>query len=212
MTAPAWSIDDVGGLSTATAHEAAGRIGALPSAIKPVAPHMRLAGPAFPVVSPAGDNLFLHHAIYAAELGEILIADCSGGREFGYWGEVMATAAAARGLGGLVLTGGVRDSQALAALGFPVFSATVCIRGTMKNPHGAGSLGAPIRVGKVDIRRGDLILGDADGVLAIPAPQVRTVAANSRRRDAEEVSILARLRAGETTIAIYNLPAIAAIA
>ena len=106
----------------------------------------------------------------------------------------------------LVLTGGVRDSQALAALGWPVFSGRLCIRGTVKDPLGAGTLGSPVRIGDVEVARGDLVLGDADGVLVIPSARAHEVAEESRRRDEKEVSIMARLRAGETTLAIYGLP------
>jgi len=195
-------------LSTATAHEAAGRIGALPAAITPLAPAMRVCGPALPVRAPAGDNLFLHHALYAASPGEVLVVDTTGGVEFGYWGEVMALAAQVRGLAGLVIAGGVRDSLRMIEMGFPVFSVGTCIRGTAKDPHGAGTIGAPVMIGDVTIRRGDMILGDADGVLALPADQAAAVVAQSHRRDAEEQTIFDRLRAGATTLEIYALPEI----
>jgi 4-hydroxy-4-methyl-2-oxoglutarate aldolase len=194
------------GLSTATAHEAAGKVGALPSAIKPVAPHMRLCGPAFPVRSPPGDNLFLHHAIYAATPGDILVVDCGDGQEFGYWGEVMSVAAHAAALGGLVITGGIRDSDRLGGLGFPVFSANICIRGTGKDPFGDGSLGAPVTIGDVVVGQGDIILGDGDGVVVLPSARFEAILGESRKRDAAELSYFERLRAGETTIQIYGLP------
>jgi len=196
------------GLSSATVHEAAGRIGALPSNIKPVAPHLRVLGPAFPVKSPAGDNLHLHHAIYAARPGDVLVVDCGGGDEFGYWGEVMSVAAHAVGLGGLVISGGVRDSDKLGALGFPVFAGNICIRGTVKDPNGAGSLGKPVRIGDVEIAAGDIVLGDADGVVVVSAPRFEDVLTKSRARDAAELGYFERLRAGETTIEIYSLPSL----
>lgn len=195
-------------LSSATVHEAAGRIGALPSNIKPVAPHLRVLGPAFPVKSPPGDNLHLHHAIYAARPGDVLVVDCGGGDEFGYWGEVMSVAAHAVGLGGLVISGGVRDSDKLGTLGFPVFAGNICIRGTVKDPNGAGSLGKPVRIGDVEIAAGDIVLGDADGVVVVPAPRFEDVLSKSRARDAAELGYFERLRAGETTIEIYSLPSL----
>ncbi|HWK34803.1 RraA family protein, partial [Sphingomonas sp.] len=118
--------------STATLHEAGGRIGALPPAIKPHAANVTLAGRAYPVMSPGGDNLWLHHAIYHAAPGDILVV-ATGDHGFGYWGEVMAVAAQARGIAGLVIDGGVRDSQPMLALGFPVFSTAACIQGTGKD-------------------------------------------------------------------------------
>lgn len=202
-------IQTAQGISTATAHEAAGRVGALPSRIKPVRPDMRLCGRAFPVRSPAGDNLFLHHAIYAAQSGDILIVDCGEGDQFGYWGEVMSVAAQAVGLGGLVISGGIRDAERLGELGFPVFSGWICIRGTGKDPHGEGSLGEAIQIEGIEIQRGDIVLGDRDGVMIIAQDRAEAVIARARARDAEEQSIFERLKAGETTMQIYGLPAIA---
>lgn len=195
-----------GTLSSATVHEAAGRIGALPSAIKPVDPAMHVQGPAFPVRMPGGDNLWLHRAVYAAEPGEILVVDCGNGFEHGYFGEILAEAAIARGLAGLVINGGVRDARRLAEIGWPVFAERICIRGTGKDPQGDGVLAEPISIGDVEIRLGDLVVADADGVVCVPADRAEEVRAASAARDAAEQDYLARLRAGETTLAIYGLP------
>lgn len=192
-------------LSSATVHEAAGRTGALPMGIKPLAPHVKVAGPAFPVVSPPGDNLWLHRAIYAASPGDVLIVDVGDGPEFGYWGEVMAVAAQARDLAGLIISGGVRDSQRMVEIGFPVCSAAVAIQGTGKDPDGLGSLGSPVVLGGVTIRHGDFVLGDADGVIVIERERAETVVAESEARDEKEQAIFARLRAGESSIDIYDL-------
>jgi 4-hydroxy-4-methyl-2-oxoglutarate aldolase len=193
-------------LTSATVHEAAGRTGALPSGIKPIHPEMHLQGPAFPVRTPAGDNLWLHRAVYAARPGEILVADCGGELEFGYFGEVLAEAAIARGLAGLVIHGGVRDSRRLAEMGWPVFAARLCIRGTGKDPHGDGELGEPVTVGDVRIGLGDLVVADADGVVCVPARRIAEVLQASIDRDEAEAGYIARLRAGETTIDLYELP------
>lgn len=193
-------------LSTATVHEAAGRIGALPSGIKPISPSQTLSGPAFPVKSPPGDNLWLHRAIYAASPGDVLVIDTGDGVEFGYWGEVMALAAQVRGIAGLVITGGVRDSQRMVEMGFPVCSGAVCIQGTIKDPQGAGVLNTPVVIGGVTINPGDWVLGDADGVVVVPATRVTEVVERSEGRDAAEQDIFATLRAGGSTIAVYDLP------
>lgn len=193
-------------LSSASLHEAGGRIGALPSTIKPVTPGLIISGPAFPVRCPAGDNLWLHRAIYAAAPGEVIVADTGAGVEFGYWGEVMAVAAAVRGIAGLVITGGVRDSVRLGEIGFPTFAGAICIRGTGKDPAGDGAIGAPITIGDVRIERGDFIFGDADGVVALPAALAPAIAAKARQRDVDETDIMRRLRDGESTISIFKLP------
>jgi len=195
-----------GGLGAATLHEAAGRIGALPSAIQGLSPASVVAGPAFPVVSPPGDNLWLHHAIAQAQAGDVLVVSTGGVREFGYFGEVMAVAAVARGIAGLVIDAGVRDAAQMNAMGFPVFAERRCINGTIKDPRKAGSLGAPLVIGGVEIEAGDLIVGDGDGVVSIPQALAAEVVELGARREAAEQEYFQRLRAGETTLDVYRLP------
>jgi 4-hydroxy-4-methyl-2-oxoglutarate aldolase len=197
---------DVVDLSSATVHEAGGRTGALPSAIKPLDPATRLAAPAFPVRCPPGDNLWLHRAVYAARPGEVLVVDTGGGFEHGYWGEILTEAAIARGLAGLVIHGGVRDSRRLIEMGWPVFAERVCIRGTDKDPHGDGELGEPVTIGDVQIALGDLVVADADGVVCIPAARTDEVRALAEKRERAEADYVDRLRAGERTLEIYRLP------
>lgn len=193
-------------LSSASLHEAAGKAGALPADIRPLDRGMRLMGAAFPVVCPPGDNLRIHHALALAERGDVLVVEAGDGVDFGYWGEVMATAALVRGLAGLVITGGVRDSERLIALGLPTFSACISIRGTGKDPGRGGSVGEPIRIGDVAIRKGDLVFGDADGVVVLEAASAAAVIEDARRRDAQEGLLLEQLRGGALTIDVYNLP------
>ncbi|BBC30916.1 hypothetical protein SGFS_022100 [Streptomyces graminofaciens] len=193
-----------GALSSATLHEAAGRTGALPSVIGPAFAAARVAGPAFPVASPPGDNLWIHRAVYSAEPGDVLVVDVGGGTEFGYWGEILSTAALARGLAGLVINGGVRDRDALTELGLPVFSAGLCIRGTGKDFDGTGSLGTPVRVGEVFVGRGDLVVGDADGVVVIPQADIEAVLKAAAERETKEAALMRRIRAGERTLDLYG--------
>jgi 4-hydroxy-4-methyl-2-oxoglutarate aldolase len=197
-------VDAASKLSAATLHEAAGKIGALPSAIKPVAPGMRLAGPAYTVHSPGGDNLWLHRAIYAAQPGDVLVVNVSGIHEHGYWGEVMSMAAKVRGLGGLVIDGCVRDGGLLAEFGLPVFARGLCIRGTGKDFAARGWLGHPTLFDDVTVHAGDLVMGDADGVVVIPRAKAERAVADGRARDQREAQELDRLRAGETTLRIFN--------
>ncbi|MEV4241366.1 MULTISPECIES: RraA family protein [Nocardia] len=193
-------------LTSATVHEAADRIGALPSVIKPLSPDMHLEAPAFPVRVPPGDNLWLHRAVYAARRGEVLVVDTGGGLEYGYWGEILAEAAIARGLAGLVINGGVRDSRRLIELGWPVFAERLCVRGTAKNPRGDGELGEPVQLGDVIVGLGDLVVADADGVVCIPAASADDIRTRSIERERTETEYIQRLRDGETTVAIYGLP------
>ncbi len=140
-----------------------------------------------------------------AAAGDVLVVDTGAGVDFGYWGEIMATAGVARGISGLVITGGVRDSAALIALGLPTFSACLSIRGTVKNPDGDGAVGEPVRIGEVVVRLGDLVFGDADGVVVLsPALAVAAVEAG-QRRDFDEIAILEKIRAGALTLDVYKL-------
>lgn len=191
-------------LGPATLHEAAGRIGALPSSIKPVAPEMRIAGPAFTVHVPAGDNLWIHRALYQAAPGDVLVVSTSGGIEWGYWGDILNEAALARGLGGLVIDGGVRDVAGLATMAFPVFSNGICMSGTIKGFAATAWLRQPIRMGEVVVRQGDLVVGDRDGVVVLPSDCVADALVGGALREQDESEKIRRIRAGERTIDIYG--------
>lgn len=188
----------------ATLHEAGGKIGALPAAIKPVAPGFRICGTAFTVHSPGGDNLWLHRAIALAQPGDVLVVYTSGVCEHGYWGEVMTTAAKVRGLAGLVIDGAVRDADLLETIGFPVFSRGLSIRGTGKDYGAIGWINEPVMIGNVTVGAGDLIVGDRDGVVAIARTRAAEVVTKGVQREADEAAICGRIEAGETTMQIYN--------
>ncbi len=205
MTFTADQLAEASRLGAATLHEAAGRIGALPSAIKPVAPAMRLAGPAYTVHLPAGDNLYIHRALYDAAPGDVLVISTSGGTEWGYWGDILTEAAIAQELGGLVIDGGVRDIANLVDMGFPIFSNGVCIRGTIKGFEATAWLRQPIRVGDVVVDQGDLVVGDRDGVVVLPAAAVADALVKGAARESDEAEKVARIRAGETTLDLYRL-------
>ena len=191
-------------LPTATLHEAGQKIGALPSALRPIAPGMRLCGQALTVHSPPGDNLWLHRALAIAQPGDVLVVFASQAYEHGYWGEIMATMAQARGVAGLVIDACVRDGALLAEMQFPVFARGLCIRGTGKDFGAIGWINHPVTMGSVVVHAGDLIVGDADGVVAIPHARAAEVVAAGERREAEEAAILRRLQAGETTLSVYG--------
>jgi 4-hydroxy-4-methyl-2-oxoglutarate aldolase len=192
--------------SAATVHEAAGRIGALPARLRPVFPGATVFGPAFPVLCPVGDNLWLHRALVRAEPGDVLVVQTTAADEFGYWGEILSEAAAIHGVAGLVLDGGVRDIRALERVGLAVFATGACIKGTTKNPEGRGRLGATIRLGEVQIEAGDLIVGDDDGVVCIPRSRVPEVLAGSKVRDETEARLIREIRSGATTLDLFGLP------
>lgn len=198
-------IETASKISTATLHEAAGRIGALPSAIKPTHPDFRVCGPAFTILAPGGDNLWLHRALYEAAPGDILVMSAGDVYEYGYWGEILSTAALQQKLGGLVINAGVRDSDLLPEVGFPVFANRLCIRGTIKDPHANGRMGVPLLMEDIRIMPGDLIVGDNDGVVCLPAADVPEIIKASLARDEKEAGIMERIRAGERTLDIFGL-------
>jgi 4-hydroxy-4-methyl-2-oxoglutarate aldolase len=152
----------------------------------------------------AGDNLWLHRAIYEAEPGDVIVASVGGEFEWGYWGEIMSSAALARKLGGLVVDGCVRDRDDLERLAFPIFSRGLSVRGTSKDAAAPGSIGQPILIGDVVIAPGDLIRGDADGVVAIPAARLSDALDRAAERERAEREIAARLARGERTLDIYG--------
>jgi 4-hydroxy-4-methyl-2-oxoglutarate aldolase len=200
-------VADALALGAATLHEAGGRIGDLPPALRPVAPAMRLAGPACTVRCPPGNNLWIHRAIYVAQPGDVLVVVTGDHTaQWGYWGEIMTVAAHAVGINGLVLQGGSRDHDALAEIGLPVFSLGPCIRGTVKDralEHGA--LGTPVQLGDVIVHPGDLIVGDIDGVVTVPRDRIGDVIRAGHDRVDKERSIIAALRDGSTTLDLYDL-------
>lgn len=191
-------------LGAATLHEAAGRIGALPSSIKPVDPAMVLCGPAFTVHCPALSNLQIHHALYRAQPGDILVVHTSGGAEAGYWGDILNEAAIACELGGLVIDAGVRDTAGLAAAPFPVFSERVAIQGTGKDYEAVAWLQETVRIGDVCVRPGDLVMGDRDGVVVIPGGEVDQVIVAGEAREADEARKIELIRNGARTLDLYG--------
>jgi 4-hydroxy-4-methyl-2-oxoglutarate aldolase len=195
-------IDKIATFSSATIHEAMGKQGALPSALKPISPTMKVCGRAHTIQSMPGDNLLFHRAIAAASAGDVLIADVSGFYEAGYWGEILSVASAARGIAGLVINGCVRDANEIEAMGFPVFCRGLCIRGTTK--HGTGAINQRISIGDIHIAPGDIVVGDRDGVVVVPASHVEETIAQCEARMEQEQRTMQALREGKTTLEIYN--------
>lgn len=153
------------GQASATIHEASGRKGYISSRVKPIAPGIKICGPAFTVQCPAGDNMMLHKALELAQPGDIIIATVGGAEEYGYWGDMMAVSAVSRKLGGLCIEGCIRDREDIVELGFPVFSTGFCIRGTGKGT--LGLINYPTVFGGQTIQPGDLIVGDDDGLVVV---------------------------------------------
>lgn len=163
----------------------------------------QLAAPAYPVRCTPADNLAVHVGVASAPAGSVLVVDVGTERELGYWGEVLTTGAEARGLAGLVIDGCVRDSAALAAHGFPVFSTGIALPGATKRLP--GTVGASARVGGVEVSAGDWVVGDGDGVVVIAAGELEAVLAAGQARARKEDGFFTQLRAGSTTVELLAL-------
>jgi 4-hydroxy-4-methyl-2-oxoglutarate aldolase len=174
--------------------------------IKPVWAGATVAGPALTVRCGRGDNLAIHVAL--ADAGEnardaVLVVDASAVPDLGYWGEVLTTAAEARGLAGLVIDGGVRDTDAIERHGFPVFSALVALPGATK--VAGGSVGGRVTVGGVAVAPGDWVVGDRDGVVAIAEADLAAVTAAGQARADRESVLFQQLVSGATTVELLGL-------
>jgi len=195
-------IKQLGQFSAATIHEALGKYGNLPSAIKPISSTMKVCGPAYTVKTMPADNILLHRAYAYAKPGDVIIANCSGYYEAGYWGDLMSLGAKTKGINGLVIDGCVRDADDIEAMGFPVFSRGLCIHGTSN--HGDGFLNEPIVIGDVLINPGDIIIGDRDGVVVVPQNRITEAIEKSAAREAKEENVRRQLRDGKTSLQIYG--------
>ncbi|CDM62902.1 MULTISPECIES: 4-carboxy-4-hydroxy-2-oxoadipate aldolase/oxaloacetate decarboxylase [Rhizobium] len=189
--------------SPATLHEAQGRRGALSSRLKPIDYRMKLCGPAFTVKCAPRDNIMLQVAINYAQPGDIIVVSAGEYEEAGSFGDVLANACLAKGIGGLVTDTGVRDSLQLRELCFPVFSLSVCIKGTVKETLGATN--DPVMVGDEIIYPGDIIVGDADGLVVVRKSEAREVAKLAQAREDAEAGYIAAYKSGKTVVEVSNL-------
>jgi 4-hydroxy-4-methyl-2-oxoglutarate aldolase len=202
-------VKQLSAFSSATIHEAQGRLGALDSAIKPVDHTMSLCGPAFTVQCAPRDNLMLQTAIAYARPGDVVVVSAGAYEEAGSFGDVLANACQSKGLAGLVTDTGVRDTEDLRALGFPVFSRSVSIKGTVKET--VGPMCEPITIGGVLVCPGDIVRADADGVVIVRREDAAEAATTSQERVDAEAGFIAAYRAGKTVIDMCGLaPVLAA--
>lgn len=188
-------------LGAATLGESGGR--PMRARIGAVWPGATLAARALPVVCRSADNLAIHVAVANASQGVAIVASVGDEPERGYWGEVLTIAAQSRGVAGLVIDGCVRDVAQLEHHRFPVFSTGIALPGASKQQP--GTVGAPARVGDVEVHGGDWVVGDRDGVTVVSAASVDDVIAAGRARAEKENHFFAELRSGRTTVELLGL-------
>lgn len=173
-------------------------------AIRPAWAGARLCGIASTVECPPGDNLMLHHAVAAARPGIIIVANLGGYLLTGAWGEILTAAAQAKGVAGLAVDGAVRDIEAIAERGFPVFSRGLAIGSCTKERF--GKLDVPIQFGGVTVRPGDMVVGDADGIVVVEQERAEEVFEAASARRVREAEIMEELRNGKTTSSCCDCP------
>lgn len=201
--APQDAVDALAGFGTATIHEAMGRVGLAGPRFRPIQSDTRVAGTAVTAVCWPGDNLMIHVAVEQCGPGDILVVTTNSPSSDGLFGELFATALQARGVRGVVIDAGVRDTSELRALGFPVWSTSVSAQGSVKAT--AGSVNLPVTLGNVVVNPGDVIVADDDAVVCVPRRDAEaTIAASRAREDKEEASRQA-FRRGELGLDRYNL-------
>jgi 4-hydroxy-4-methyl-2-oxoglutarate aldolase len=196
-------IDRFAGFDPATLYEAAGRTGMVDPGIRPAWPGAKVCGPALTVECPPQDNLMLHVAVASAEPGVVIVATVGGYLLAGAWGEILTEAARARGIAGLVIDGAVRDIDAIEALAFPVFSRGLAIGSCAKEQP--GRLDVTVQLGGVDVRAGDLVFGNTDGLVIVAAERLDEVYAAAVTRRDREAEIITKLRQGRTTMDLLGL-------
>ncbi len=182
------------GLPVANISDCMARMSAAGPRLRPMHKGGSLAGPALTVKARPGDNLMIHKALTMAQPGDVIVVDAGGDLSNALFGEIMMATAVRIGVAGVVLNGAVRDSEEIARGEFPLYAAGVTHRGPYKD--GPGEINVPVAIDGMVIHPGDLIVGDADGLLCVPYDDVEEVLAATHKKMAAEKQMLADIAAG----------------
>lgn len=187
----------------ATVAESQAKTGLLTPDIIPRQQGVAIAGTAVTVRMAAGDNLMLHAALEACQPGDVLVVTTMAPAAHGVFGELLATACQVRGVVGAVLDTGVRDTAALRAMGFPVWSRYVTAAGTIKTAP--GWVNQPVVLAGAAVSAGDYVVADDDGVVVVPRASVGTVLQACQTRVEKEAATRSKIQAGRLSVDFYGL-------
>lgn len=197
------NIEKLGEIGVATVHEAIGRTGLLRPYLRPVDKTMKVCGTAVTVSCHPGDNLMIHAAIEVCQPGDVLVVTVTSDSTDGMFGELLAVSASAHGVRGLVIDAGVRDTAEITEMNFPVWAKAISAKGTVKETP--GSVNVPVVCAGILINPGDVIIGDADGVVCVPQERVFEAIDAGQARIDKENKTRSRLANGELGLDMYNL-------
>jgi 4-hydroxy-4-methyl-2-oxoglutarate aldolase len=190
-------------LGTATVYEASGREGMVDVTFEQVIPGSRAAGPARTVRCGQGDNLMVHAVMDRVEPGDVLVLTMPEPAPVALVGELLATQAERRGAAALLVDAAVRDVEELRELGLPVWARWVRVHGADK--RAVGSIDETVEVGGAEIRPGDTVVLDADGVVVVRQERLETVLADARERAEREQAKREKLSAGSLSYDLDGL-------